>query len=328
MPRVRVIHKTEYRYAHKVQPTLHRLMLRPHDSHDLRLLDATLTLSPPAGTSRWAHDVFGNSVCYLDWPDTQTDRLRIVSTLDLEHFPSSTTLPLDPIAETFPFSYAAEEAPDLLRLQERHYPDPHRTLDVWARKFLNPKGPTQTMAMLEAITSAIKADFTYAGREAEGTNEPVKTLQSRTGACRDFAVLMMEAVRTLGLAARFVSGYLYDEGLIDSADPVVGGGATHAWCAVYLPGAGWVEFDPTNGLIAGRNLIRVCVARTPEQAVPVAGGFIGRPDAFARLLVDVEVAVGDPLLLAPDAADPPPAEPDAADTEADDPARPPAATAA
>jgi transglutaminase-like putative cysteine protease len=298
-----VVHRTEYHYARPVQPTLHRLMLRPHDSHDLRLREATLTLSPPAGSTRWAHDVFGNSVCYLDWPETRTDELRIVSTLDLEHYPSRTTLPLDPVAETFPFSYAAEEAPDLLRLQERHFPDPERKLDIWARKFLNPKGPTRTMAMLEAITSAIKQDFTYVGREAEGTNEPVRTLATRSGACRDFAVLMIEAVRTLGLAARFVSGYLYDEGLVDSAAPVVGGGATHAWCAVYLPGAGWVEFDPTNGLTAGRNLIRVCVARAPEQAVPVAGGFIGGADDFRRLVVDVTVAVGDAGPIAPPQAE-------------------------
>jgi transglutaminase-like putative cysteine protease len=107
-------------------------------------------------------------------------------------------------------------------------------------------------------------------------------------------VLLMEAVRSLGFAARFVSGYLYDEALVDSANPVVGGGFTHAWCSVYLPGAGWVEFDPTNGLIAGRNLIRVCVARTPEQAVPISGGFIGRRGDFIGMNVNVEVAVGEP----------------------------------
>ena len=109
-------------------------------------------------------------------------------------------------------------------------------------------------------------------------------------------MLMMEAVRALGFAARFVSGYLYDEALADSSAPVVGGGATHAWVSVYLPGAGWVEFDPTNGLVAGRNLVRVCVARTPEQAVPVAGGYIGSRGDFDDLDVNVEVAVGDPVL--------------------------------
>ena len=113
-------------------------------------------------------------------------------------------------------------------------------------------------------------------------------------ACRDFAVLMMEAARSLGFAARFVSGYLYDEALVDSVDPMVGGGSTHAWCAIYLPGAGWVEYDPTNGLIAGRNLIRVSMAREPHQATPLSGGYIGRPEDFKTMAVSVEVTVGDP----------------------------------
>lgn len=294
MPRVRIAHTTTYRYAAPVRLTGHRLMLRPRDSHDLRLRDATLGLTPPSSELRWAHDVQGNSVCYVEFAGAQTDLLRIVSTLDLEHFPTGTSLPLDRTAETYPFSYAVEEIPDLARLAERHVPDPARMLDAWARRFLNPRGPTRTLPMLVAMTEAIKADFTYAARDAEGTNPPTLTLATRTGACRDFALLMIEAARTLGLAARFVSGYVYDAALVDSADPLVGGGATHAWCDIYLPGAGWVEFDPTNGLVGGRNLIRVSVARTPEQAVPVAGGYIGKPNDFLALEVDVTVAVGAP----------------------------------
>jgi transglutaminase-like putative cysteine protease len=147
------------------------------------------------------------------------------------------------------------------------------------------------MDLLAAITQAIKADFTYEARDQEGTNPPAATLATGRGACRDFALLMMEAVRALGLAARFVSGYLYDDA---AGAATVGGGATHAWCAVYLPGAGWVEFDPTNGLLAGRDLIRVCSARTPEQAVPIAGGFIGGATDFIGMTVDVEATVGSP----------------------------------
>jgi len=296
MPHVRVVHSTEYRYARPVRLTAHRLMLRPRDSHDLRLLDATLGISPPARTTRWAHDVFGNSVCMVDWTDARTDLLRIVSTLDLEHYPVDTALQheaLDPVAETYPFSYASEEFPDLARLLERHHPDPERRGDHWARRFLPYGGQTRTMDLLIGMTQAIRSDFAYAARETEGTNPPVQTLATRSGACRDFALLMMEACRSLGLAARFVSGYLYDSSLMDSTYPVVGGGATHAWCSVYLPGAGWVEFDPTNGLVAGRNLIRVCTARTPEQAVPVAGGFVGAPGDSLGLYVDVEVVVGE-----------------------------------
>jgi transglutaminase-like putative cysteine protease len=291
--RVRIEHTTTYRYAAPVRLTGHRLMLRPHDSHDLRLIDAKLGLTPPAAQLRWAHDVFGNSICFVDFAEAQTDTLDIVSVLDLEHYAPQTDLPLDPLAEIYPFSYAVEEMPDLARLVERQVPDPDRKVDAWARHFLARHAHTRTLPLLTAMTEAIKADFSYEARDAEGTNSPLVTLETRRGACRDLALLMMEAARALGFAARFISGYVYDAALIDSADPVVGGGATHAWCAIYLPGAGWVEFDPTNGLIAGRNLIRVSVARTPEQAVPVSGGFIGQPNDFIALEVDVTVAVGD-----------------------------------
>jgi transglutaminase-like putative cysteine protease len=269
-------------------------MLRPRDSHDLSLTDAVLGITPPASAARWAHDVFANSVCYLDFGCAESDRLRIVSTLDLEHFPSGAGQPeatLDPSAELYPFRYTAEEFPDLARSLERHYPDPERRIDAWSQRFVPNESRIRTLDLLTAMTEAICDDFTYEARQAEGTNPPLVTLESRRGACRDFALLMMEAARALGFAARFVSGYLYDASLMDSDDPMVGGGATHAWCSIYLPGAGWVEFDPTNGLIAGRNLIRVCTARTPEQAVPVAGGFIGRPQDFLGLDVTVEVSV-------------------------------------
>jgi transglutaminase-like putative cysteine protease len=299
MPRVRIRHATRYTYRKPVGLAQHRLMVRPRDSHDLRLHEATLAVSPPAAATRWAHDVFGNSVCLLDWdPAERTEALEIVSSLDLTHYPAGPALPratLDPSVEIFPFSYGAEEAPDLAHLAERHLPDPARRVDAWARRFLAQGGQTRTLAMLEAMTRAIKEEFAYEARDAEGTNSPVTTLETGRGACRDFTLLMMEAVRSLGLAARFVTGYLYEAG----GAGAVGGGATHAWVAVYVPGAGWVEYDPTNGLVAGQNLIRVGSTRTPEQAVPVGGGYIGEAADFEALAVDVTVQVGE---------DPPPQE--------------------
>jgi transglutaminase-like putative cysteine protease len=294
VPRVRIIHTTEYQYAAPVRLTEHRLMMRPRDSHDLRLLDATLWITPPGARTRWAHDVFGNSVCLLDWRGTSTKTLRIVSALDLQHYPVLSDLPIDPSAQTYPFRYAGDEYPDLSRLIEPHHPDPDRQVEGWARRFLKPTGNTPTRELLIAMTEAIKSDFIYEARESKGTHAPLHTLAHRRGACRDFAVLMMEAARSLGFAARFVSGYLYDEALVDSVDTMVGGGSTHAWCAIYLPGAGWVEYDPTNGLIAGRNLIRVSMAREPHQATPLSGGYIGRPEDFRSMQVEVEVTVGDP----------------------------------
>lgn len=291
MTTVRVAHRTEYRYRRPVILTQHRLMLRPRDSHDLRLRAATLAVTPWPARTRWAHDVFGNSVCYLDWKPAPTTLLRIVSKLHLDHYPSAVDLPLEPSAELYPFSYAAGEAPDLAHLLRVDHPDPD--VAAWALGFVQPGGETGTMDMLTAMTQAIRSGFVYEARHEAGTYPAGVTLRGRRGTCRDFAMLMMEAVRTLGLAAQFVSGYLYDD-CRSGADPVVGGGATHAWCSVYLPGAGWVEFDPTNGLVAGRNLIRVCSARAPEQAVPVGGGYEGNADDFVGLEVSVDVAVGEP----------------------------------
>jgi transglutaminase-like putative cysteine protease len=145
------------------------------------------------------------------------------------------------------------------------------------------------LKVLEAMTQAIKKEFRYSARFEEGTQTAAQTIDLGSGTCRDFAVLMMEALRSYGVATRFVTGYLYD----DMSGETRGGGSTHAWCGVYLPGAGWVEYDPTNGLVAGENLIRVGSTRTPEQAVPVGGGYIGKADDFAGLHVDVTVRVGD-----------------------------------
>jgi len=291
MASLTVTHSTEYVYHNPVGLLRHRLMIRPHDSHDLRLHTATLVVEPEPASIRWAHDVFGNSVCVLDWDaDMRTTLLRIVSTLALTHYPSGAAGPhatLDPGAEAFPFSYTAAEIPDLSRLTERQFPDPDGLVDEWARAFATGAASPSTLGILEAMTKAIQQNLIYAAREAEGTQTPAETLALGSGTCRDFALLMMEAARALGLAARFVTGYLYDAG----AQAVRGGGATHAWCAVYLPGAGWVEYDPTNGLLAGDNLVRVSVARAPSQALPVAGGFVGDPTDPKGLSVDVTVEV-------------------------------------
>jgi transglutaminase-like putative cysteine protease len=184
-------------------------------------------------------------------------------------------------ARTHPFSYSAEEVPDLGRTMERHYPDPEHKIDEWARRFVTAPGESDTQALLVDMTAAIRQELRYEAREAEGTQTPVETLARGAGTCRDFALLMMEAARSLGFAARFVSGYLYD-------DRAVGGGATHAWVQVYLPGGGWVEFDPTNALVGGQKLVRVAVTRDPAQAIPVSGTWTGTAGDFLGMAVDVE----------------------------------------
>jgi transglutaminase-like putative cysteine protease len=177
--------------------------------------------------------------------------------------------------------------PDLLRSIERQYPDRHHELALWARQFVGKGGPVGTYDLLKTITTAIRRNFTYVSRSEMGIQEPLTTLKLRSGTCRDFAVLMMEAVRSLGLAARFVTGYLYVPA--NDSRSHVGGGSTHAWVQVYVPGAGWMEFDPTNGIVGNRDLIRVAVVRDPRQAVPLSGTFTGFPSDDLGLTVEVEV---------------------------------------
>jgi transglutaminase-like putative cysteine protease len=289
-----VRHATTYRYAEPVQFGEHRLMMRPRDSHDLRLLRSQLTLSPP-GAVRWMHDVFGNSVSIVEFAEPGAE-LRIVSTLTLERYAlERPVFPVAPEAATYPFIYSPNDRTDLGRLLEQHYPDPKAEVAEWAQQFVTAKG-IDTLQLLARINAAIKAGFAYETRGMEGTQSPQETLERRAGSCRDFAVLLIEAVRCLGFGARFVTGYLYDPSL-DGAegDAVEGAGSTHAWAEIYLPGAGWVEYDPTNGLIAGENLIRVAVTRDASQAVPIEGSYTGDPESYLGMDVEVIVTSGSRL---------------------------------
>ena len=139
--------------------------------------------------------------------------------------------------------------------------------------------------MLKDLSTGVSAWICYQSREDEGAQSPTQTLDRGWGSCRDFAVLFVEAARCLGFGARIVSGYLYnpDQDIVGSRDT----GSTHAWAEVYVPGAGWITFDPTNRSVGGFNLIPVAVARDIRQAMPVAGSFVGTTDAFQGMSVGV-----------------------------------------
>lgn len=288
---LRIRHRTSYDYRSPVQLGEHRLMTRPRDSHDLRLLDAALTIDPAPSQVRWIHDVFGNSIAIVEFDSSiRTLGLSVTSDVRAEHFPASEeAILVDPHACRLPFRYSESDLDDLGRTRELHYADPLRRLEAWSRAVVQRLPEPGTLEVLNALTLVIKRDFRYEVRQAAGVQAPLDTLDRGSGSCRDFALLMMEAVRSLGLAARFVSGYLYDDTRLGAGVELVGGGSTHAWLQVYLPGAGWVEYDPTNALVGGRNLIRVAVTRDPSQAIPLAGSFIGPPDAHLAMTVDVEI---------------------------------------
>jgi transglutaminase-like putative cysteine protease len=294
---LKIQHLTTYRYANPVTFGEHRMMLRPRGSHDLRLLSSRLEIAPKPSSVRWLHDVFGNSISVASFNASATE-LRIESEIEIEHYETGEPdCPIEKYAETYPFSYSADEVPDLTRMIERQYQDPQHQVDLWAKRFVKTGASTNTLEMLTAITQAIKAEaFQYVARTQEGCQPPDETLRLKSGSCRDFALLMIEAARSLGLAARFVTGYLY----VPTADQTrnVGGGETHAWVEIYLPGTGWMEFDPTNSIVGNRDLIRVAVVRDPKQAVPVAGSWTGKPADYLGMQVDVRVTVMEPA--APD----------------------------
>jgi len=282
-----VRHVTTYRYRQPVAFGPHRMMFRPRDSYDQRLIEAKLAIAPEPAHVRWMHDVFGNCVTIAAFAG-QASVLRFESEIRLEHDTGNTPdFTIEEYAKSYPFAYDPEELDDLLPCVKPRYPDPDHQLSRWAQKFLRQGRPSTTGALLMTLTHAIKESFGYARRQEGGTHAPLTTLELGRGSCRDLALLMIEAVRSLGFAARFVSGYIY----VPDRDhaTTLGGGSTHAWCEVYLPGAGWVEFDPTNGIIGSERLIRVAVGRDPEQAMPIKGTFTGA--AGVGIMANVEVQV-------------------------------------
>jgi transglutaminase-like putative cysteine protease len=282
-----VRHVTVYRYSRPVTIGDHRLMLRPRDSHELRLIRTSLIFSPPASV-RWIYDVFGNSIAIASFVQPAKE-LRIESRLTLETYTIEQP-PYEIAAEaaSYPFIYSADDRLDLGRMLERYYPDPQERLDHWARGFVA-SNPTNTLALLGDLNAGIKASISYQSREAEGTQSPLETLDRRSGSCRDLAVLMIEAARCLGFGARIVTGYLYNPAADGAGIAAVGASATHAWADIYLPGAGWVSYDPTNGTVNGAKLIRVAATRDISQAVPVAGSFVGAPGDYLGMTVNVAV---------------------------------------
>jgi transglutaminase-like putative cysteine protease len=285
MPTLTVRHLTVYKYSEPVELGEHRMMFRPRESHDLRLLKSTLNITPHPARLRWLHDAFDNSVAVATF-DGSTSVLCFDSSVTLEHYEDpQLEYPLEDYAKTYPFRYSEEELSNLARaLVNQHSSD---SLTSWAKQFLDASGVTGTMSLLRRMTCAIRQDFRYTRRTEKGIQSPGETLATRCGSCRDFAVLMIEAMRSLGIAARFVSGYIFVPGV--DYGVTHGAGSTHAWMQAYLPGAGWIDFDPTNSIIGNRNLIRVAVAWDPRQVLPLWGTYAGAASAFLGMDVTVSV---------------------------------------
>lgn len=261
-------------------------MLRPRESCDVRVVAFDMTITPAAIVS-WAHDVFGNAVATATFTD-KTERLVIETVAELEL--EAVAWPVFDIAASaisYPFRYSDEERINLGALVEPLDADPRGRLRDWVQAFVA-GNPTDTLSLLKDLSAGVPGWIGYQPRDEEGTQTPLQTLDRGWGSCRDFAVLFVEAARSLGFGARIISGYLHNpEG------DLMGGkidGTTHAWAEVYIPGAGWITFDPTNRGVGGFNLVPVAVARTIYQAAPVAGSYVGNLNAFESMTVEVSVS--------------------------------------
>ena len=213
-----------------------------------------------------------------------SDRLSILSEVTIEHYEEIPyEYPLEDYAETFPFQYDVSERVELAPYQQLLFAKEDAALRAWIPEFWSPGDRVPTADLLKRLNSAIPQRFGYLRREEPGVQRPSETLAAGAGSCRDFATLFMETCRFLGIAARFVSGYLNAPGLPAAA------GATHAWTEVYLPGAGWRGYDSTTGEIIGGDHIAVAVSRNPESIPPVAGAFEGGVPGVPVMEVEVSV---------------------------------------
>lgn len=284
-PKLTLHHTTVYDYHSPVALNPHRLMVRPRESPTLQLCAMRIRIAPEAELT-WTQDVFGNHIATAQFRG-ETERLSIEVTSELTlSSPQWPVFAIDPDATRFPFHWHDDVRADLGLLVRPQYPDPMGKVGQWVRGFVASR-PMDTLTLLQAVNTGIFTAMAYVPRADEGHRAPLDTLLLRAGACRDFAVLFVEAVRSLGFGARVISGYLYDPERC--ANGTVADGATHAWAEVFLPGAGWIAFDPTNGRMGGHNLIPAAVGRCIDQLVPVGGTYQGAPDALRHMAVAVTV---------------------------------------
>jgi transglutaminase-like putative cysteine protease len=289
MPILNIRHVTTYHYSRPVAFGEHRMMLLPRDDMDQKVIHSEIEISPKPTTLAWTRDAFGNHVATAGFAE-QASELRFVSTVRLDHAAAGFREgDIADYARTYPFAYSTEAWPALERYAQP--PTARRELDRWSAKFFSDDGTADTHTLLVDMTQTIARTFKHSARHEKGIQLPRRTLARRTGCCRDLAVLMIAVLRSRGIAARFVSGYLNlpDDDDEDIAGADITGGNTHAWVQVYVPGPGWVDFDPSSGGIGNQNLIRVAVVHYPHEAIPLQGTWFG--DASDHLAMKVSVKV-------------------------------------
>ncbi|WP_455201209.1 transglutaminase family protein [Kaarinaea lacus] len=285
MRRIQITHNTHYEYAEPVVFNTHKLHIRPREGHDVRIESSQLSISPTYQI-RWSRDIYSNSIALVDFVD-KSQTLDITSKVVVQHYGAP---PLDfgmeESAQNYPFHYNPLEQVDLMPYQMAVFPRDYPVVQKWLEKIYQPGKLVNTVSLLETLNKTIMSEFNYTVREEPGVQSPQQTIIMGSGSCRDFALLFIEACRVLGLASRFVSGYL-----LLAPDNNNQHLSTHAWSEVYLPGSGWWGFDPTSGLLVADDHIAVAHHRHPEAIPPVSGSFLGKPEPRPSMFVSVNLKI-------------------------------------
>jgi len=285
MPILTIRHITTYSYRRPVAFGEHRMMLRPRDDDDQKVLESGLDITPAPTELVWTQDAFGNHVAIARFTHFARE-LRFESRISVAHAPAAfQAAGIADSARAYPFGYAAGDRAQLARFMGQ--PQQPHEIARWAAGFLRADGTADTHALLTGMTQTIKRTFRHGARHQKGTQDPLRTLHIASGSCRDLAVLMIAGLRALGFAARFVSGYL---NTADPDDDSITGGNTHAWAQVCVPGPGWIDCDPSTGMIGNENLVRVAVVPEPHEAIPLSGTFVGLTSDHLAMNVAVKVA--------------------------------------
>lgn len=281
-------HVTTYSYRNPVTFGEHRAIFLPSLGYGGRILTSSIQTNIPSKI-RWMMDTLSNNVAVLQFSEPAS-KLEVTCRVRGEHFgiKAIAEFPLEDRAREVPVQYTPDEWIDLSVFMRPHAEDPDGSVAAWAKSFVI-GDQDDTLDVLQRMMDTLNNTLTYESREVEGTQSPGETLRLKSGTCRDYAWLMIEALRRLGFACRFVSGYLYDAALDGGEIGMTGSGATHAWLQIYLPGAGWRAYDPTNRITAGFDLIRVAIARHPGQVIPLAGSWFGETGDYLGMEVNVTI---------------------------------------
>jgi len=265
-------HVTHYTYDRRVGMSPHIVRLRPAPHCRSNILSYSLKVEPEGHFINWQQDAFANYLARLVFPEPATEFKVTVDLVTEMSVYNPFDFFLEPEAETFPFTY---DAATQLELQPYLVTEP--ATPAFA-KFLASIDRTEqrTIDFLVAINQRLQGDIRYLIRMEPGVQTPEETLTLGSGSCRDSGWLLVQTLRHMGLAARFVSGYLIQ--LKSDVKALDGPSGTevdftdlHAWCEVFLPGAGWIGLDPTSGLLAGEGHIPVACTPTPSSAAPISG---------------------------------------------------------